>query len=68
MTTSDAEAVADHVNQARDFSAKGREYLTQSDLHQASEKGWGPVAHMVKAVAIAHGWEYERHSDPQPSP
>ena len=63
MTTSDIEAVADHVNQARSFLAKSREYLTQGDLHQASEKGWGAAAHMVKAVAIAQGWEYERHSD-----
>ena len=63
MTTSDTEAVADHVNQARDFLAMSREYLTQGDLHQASEKGWGAASHMVKAVAIAQGWEYERHSD-----
>ena len=63
MTTSDNEAVADHVNQARDFLAKSREYLAQGDLHQASEKGWGAAAHMVKAVAIAQSWEYERHSD-----
>ena len=47
MTTSDTEAVADHVNQARDFLAKSREYLTQSDLHQASEKGWGAAGHTV---------------------
>ena len=63
MTASDNEAVADHLNQSRDFLAKSREYLTQGDLHQASEKGWGAAAHMVKAVAIAEGWEYERHSD-----
>ena len=55
MTTSDVEAVADYVNQARDFLAKSREYLTQGDLHQASEKGWGAAAHLVKAVAIAQG-------------
>ena len=63
MITSDTEAVADHVNQALDLLAMSREYLTQSDLHQASERGWGAAAHMVKAVAIAQGWEYERHSD-----
>ena len=63
MTTSDGEAVADHLIQARDFLAESREYLTQGNLHQASEKGWGAAAHMVKAVAIAQGWEYERHSD-----
>ena len=61
--TSDHEAVADHVNQARDFLAKSREYLAQGDLNQASEKGWDAAAHMVKAVAIAQGWKYERHSD-----
>ena len=63
VTTSDIEAVADQVNQARDYLAKSREYLTQGDLHQASEKGWGAAAHMVKAVAPAQGWGYERHSD-----
>ena len=63
MSTSDTEAVADHVNQARDLLVMSREYLTQSDLHQASERGWGAAAHMVKAVAIAQGWEYERYSD-----
>ena len=63
MTTPDSEAVADHINQAREFLVKSRDYLTQGDLHQASEKGWGAAAHMVKAVAIAQGWEYERHSD-----
>ena len=63
VTTSNNEAVAVHVNQARDFLAKSREYLSQGDLHQASEKGWGATAHMVKAMAIAQGWEYERQSD-----
>ena len=63
MTPSDNEAIADHLNQARDFLARSRDYLTQGDLHQASEKGWGAAAHMVKAVATAPGWEYERHSD-----
>ena len=55
--------VTDHEAQAREFLAKGREYLDAGDLHQASEKGWGAGAHMAKAVAIAQGWEYRRHSD-----
>ena len=63
VTTSDIEAVAEHVNQARNFLAKSREYLTQGDLHQASEMGWGAAAHMVKATALAQGWEYERDID-----
>ena len=55
--------VTDHEAQAREFLAKGREYLDAGDLHQASEKGWGAAAHMAKAVAMAQGWEHRRHSD-----
>ena len=59
----DFEAVNDYEAQAREFLAKGRQYLAVSDLHQAAEKGWGAAAHMVKAVAVAQGWRYDRHPD-----
>ena len=59
----DFDAVNDYEAQAREFLAKGREYLAAGDLHQASEKGWGAAAHMAKAVAVAQGWQYERHSE-----
>ena len=59
----DLEAVTDYETQARDFLAKGQEYLAAGDLHQASEKGWGAAAHMAKAVAEAQGWQYDRHAD-----
>lgn len=52
MITSDTEAVADCVNQALGLLAMSREYLTQSDLHQASEKGWGAASHMAKGADI----------------
>ena len=39
MTIPDIGAAADHVNRARDFLARSRGFLTQSYLHQASEKG-----------------------------
>ena len=51
-----------HVAQAREFLGRAREYLATRDLHQASEKGWGTAAHMAKAVALAQGITYERHS------
>ena len=51
-----------HAAQAREFLGRAREYLTAGDLHQASEKGWGAAAHMAKAVALAQGMTYERHS------
>ena len=63
MATPDIEAVADYESQAREFLAKSREYLTLGELHQASEKGWGAAAHMAKAVAVAQGWEYDKHRD-----
>lgn len=59
----DFEAVTDYEAQAREFLARGREYLAAGDLHQASEKGWGAAAHMAKAVAVTQGWQYDRHSD-----
>ena len=57
----DPSAPADYRQQALEFLDKGREYLAAGDLHQASEKGWGAAAWMTKAVAVAQGWEYERH-------
>ena len=55
--------VSDHVELAKDFLERSKSYLAQGDLHQASEKGWGAASHMVKAVAAANNWEYERHDD-----
>ena len=50
MTTSAHEPIADHVNQARDFLARSREYLTQGHLASGvRNQGWGAAAHTVKA-------------------
>ena len=54
--------IAGYAAQAREFLVKGRQYLAAGDLHQASEKGWGAATHMAKAVALAQGWQYSRHS------
>ena len=54
-------ATEDYRQQARQLLTKSREYLSQGDLHQASEKGWGAAAWMAKAVATAQGWQYTRH-------
>ena len=51
----------DYQQQAREFLAQSREYLADGNLHQASEKGWGAVAWMAKAVAVSQGWQYDRH-------
>ena len=57
MTTT----VTDHLELARQFLARSRQYLSDGDLHQASEKGWGAAAHLAKAIAAAQGWQYEHH-------
>ena len=55
------ETIEDYRLQSRDFLEKSRGYLTNDDLHQASEKGWGAAAWMAKAVATAQGWQYDKH-------
>ena len=55
--------ITDYRAQAWEFLEKGRKYLAEGDLHQASEKGWGAAAHMAKATATAQGWEYLKHRD-----
>ncbi len=37
--------------------------LSAGDLRQASEKGWGAAAQMVKAVAEQRGWRHGSHED-----
>jgi hypothetical protein len=57
----DGNGIADYREQSRVFMGRARGFLTVSDLHQASEKGWGAAAWMAKAVAETYGWNYERH-------
>ena len=46
---------------SREFLAKARAALAQGDLDQASEKGWGAAAQMVKAIAEQRGWPHNGH-------
>ena len=43
------------------FLAQARQELAVGDLPQASEKGWGTTAQILKAVAEQRGWEHDRH-------
>ena len=47
----------------REFLAKARTYLGEDDLLQASEKGWGAAAQMVKSIAEARGWPHNGHHE-----
>ncbi len=47
---------------SRELLAQGREELARGDVRQASEKGWGAAAQMVKSVAEQRGWEHRSHA------
>ncbi len=46
---------------SREFMGKAYQYLAENDLPQASEKGWGAAAEMVKAVAEERGRPHDTH-------
>jgi hypothetical protein len=48
---------------SRELLAKAEEALAQDDSLQASEKGWGAAAHMVKGVAEKRGWRHDGHRE-----
>ena len=47
----------------RELLEKAQEALAEGDPRQASEKGWGAAAHIVKAVATHRGWQHQSHAD-----
>jgi len=53
----------DYATAGREFLAKAQEALASGDLRQASEKGWGAAAQMVKAIAEQRGWPHSAHRD-----
>ena len=50
-----------YTDRSRTYLSQASEELAKADLCQASEKGWGAAAEMVKAVAEARGWEHNGH-------
>ena len=55
MTTQQYQQASEH------FLAQARQELAVGDLPQASEKGWGATAQILKAIAEQRGWEHNRH-------
>ena len=45
------------------FLVHAQEHLESGDFLQASEKGWGAVAHCVKAIARERNWPNRSHND-----
>ena len=52
-----------HTDTSDEFLRKARAYLAEGDLLQASEKGWGATAQMIKAIAEERGWRHKSHGD-----
>ncbi len=52
-----------HNDTGREFLASARAHLAEGDLLQASEKGWGAAAQMVKSVAEDRDWPYNGHGE-----
>ena len=52
---------SDYQGSGRAMMAQSRDELERGDLQQASEKGWGATAQMMKAIAESRGWEHGRH-------
>ena len=52
-----------HTDTSDQFLIKARSYLAEGDLLQASEKGWGATAQMVKAIAEERDWRHKSHGD-----
>ena len=47
---------------ARQLLTQGFEELAEGDSRQASEKGWGAAAQMIKAVASSRDWKHNSHA------
>ena len=52
-----------YVDRSVHYLSQASEEFARGDLLQASEKGWGATAQMVKAVAEERGWEHHRHAN-----
>lgn len=46
---------------SRALLAQAESELASGDVRQASEKGWGAAAQMVKAIAEERGWDHGSH-------
>jgi hypothetical protein len=53
--------VQTYQDASRALLAQGFIELEQGDLRQASEKGWGAVAQMLKSIAEQRGWDHKGH-------
>ncbi len=51
-----------YVDRSAHYLTQASEELAGGDTLQASEKGWGATAQIIKAVAEERGWDHSRHA------
>ena len=54
-------AAGHYIDLSSSYLRKAHEHLAEGDLVQASEKGWGAAAELVKACAEARELDHVRH-------
>ena len=59
--TTDEDRTTKYREASRRLLAQGLHEFSGGDLQQASEKGWGAAAEMIKAVAESRGWQHNSH-------
>ena len=55
-------AVQTYQTASRHLLAQAHEELAAGDTRQASEKGWGAAAQMVKSIAERHCWGHRNYA------
>ena len=53
--------VRQHIAQAREYWSRWPAILSGGDLCHASEKGWGAVVQLTKAMATLRQWDHYDH-------
>ena len=51
-----------YLESSRSLLSQAKSELTAA-VRQASEKGWGAAAQIVKAIAVHRGWEHQANRE-----
>ena len=62
LWTENAMTTQKYRESSRYLLSQARGELAIGDVRQASEKGWGAAAQMVKAIAEQRGWRHRGHA------
>ena len=52
-----------YLESSRGLLFQAKTELAAGDIRQASKKGWGAAAQIVKAIAASRNWEHQGHRE-----